>query len=42
MHRDELMKGDLLSEVVLLGSGVLILVALLMVLVVVITGSPAT
>lgn len=34
MHRDELMKADLLSEIVLLGSGVVILVALLMVLVV--------
>lgn len=42
MHRDEIMKGDLLSEVVLLGSGVLILVTLLMVLVVAISGSPAT
>lgn len=38
MQRDELMKADLLSEVVLLGSGILILVALLMVLVVAVAG----
>ena len=42
MHRNELMKADLLSEIVLLASGVVILVALLMALVVVITGPPAT
>lgn len=41
MQRDELMKADLLSEVVLLGSGVVILMALLMVLVVAIAGVPA-
>jgi hypothetical protein len=33
MRRDEIMKADLLSEVVLLGSGLAILVSLLMVLV---------
>ena len=33
MRRDELMKADLLSEIVLLGSGVAILVALVMVVV---------
>ena len=34
MNRDDIMKADLLSEIVLLGSGLVILVALLMVLVV--------
>ncbi len=34
MRRDEIMKADLLSEVVLLSSGVVILLSLLMVLVV--------
>jgi hypothetical protein len=38
MQRDELMKADLLSEIVLLSSGILILVALLMVLVVAVAG----
>ena len=38
MQRDELMKADLLSEVVLLSSGILILVELLMVLVVAVAG----
>jgi hypothetical protein len=33
MHRDELLKADLLSEIVLIGSGVAILVALLVVIV---------
>lgn len=42
MQRDELMKADLLSEVVLLGSGLMILMALLMMLVVAIAGGPAT
>jgi hypothetical protein len=42
MQRDELMKADLLSEVVLLGSGLLILTALLMVLVIAIGGGTAT
>jgi hypothetical protein len=38
MQRDELMKADLLSEIVLLSSGILILMALLMVLVVAVAG----
>jgi hypothetical protein len=42
MHRNELMKADLLSEIVLLASGVVILVALLMVLVAAITGAATT
>ena len=42
MQRDELMKADLLSEVVLLGSGLMILMALLMVLVIAIAGGTAT
>ena len=33
MRRDELMKADVLSEIVLLGSGVAILVAFVMVVV---------
>lgn len=41
MHRDDIMKADLLSEVVLLASGVVILVALLMVLVIALSGSAA-
>jgi hypothetical protein len=41
MQRDDLMKEDLLSEIVLLTSGVVILVALLMVLVIAITGEAA-
>ena len=41
MQRDELMKADLLSEILLLGSGIVILMALLMVLVVAIAGGPA-
>jgi hypothetical protein len=41
MQRDELMKADLLSEVVLLGSGLMILVALLMMLVVAISSGTA-
>ena len=41
MHRDELMKADLLSEIVLLGSGLVILVALLMALVVAMTSASA-
>jgi len=41
MHRDELMKADLLSEIVLLGSGVVILIAILMGLVVAIAGPSA-
>lgn len=42
MHRDDIMKADLLSEIVLLAGGVVILVSLLMVLVFVLTGTPAT
>lgn len=41
LHRDELLKADLLSEIVLLSSGVVILVALLMVLVVAMTSAAA-
>lgn len=41
MHRDELMKADLLSEIVLLGSGLVILIALLMVIVVAMTNTSA-
>lgn len=41
MHRDELLKADLLSEIVLLGSGLVILIALLMVLVVAMTNASA-
>ena len=42
MHRDDIMKADLLSEIVLLAGGVLILVTLLMVLVFVLTRTPTT
>ncbi|MGA9352431.1 MAG: hypothetical protein WBV46_01990 [Terriglobales bacterium] len=42
MRRDEIMKEDLLSEIVLLGSGLVILLSLLMVLVVAVTQVPAT
>jgi hypothetical protein len=42
MRRDEVMKEDLLSEIVLLGSGLVILLSLLMVLVVAVTQGPAT
>lgn len=41
MQRDELMKADLLSEVVLLGIGLMILTALLMVLVAAFSGGAA-
>ena len=37
MHRDDIMKADLFSEIVLLTSGVAILVSLLMVLVLALT-----
>ncbi len=33
MHKDDLLKGDLLSELVLVGSGVVIFVALVIVVV---------
>ena len=42
MRRDELMKADLLSEVVLLSTGLVIVMSLLMVLVIAITQVPAT
>lgn len=41
MRRDELMKADLVSEIVLLGSGVAILVALAMVVVIALASAPA-
>lgn len=41
MRRGEIMKADLLSEVVLLGSGVVILMSLLMVIVLAVTQLPA-
>jgi hypothetical protein len=37
MRRDEIMKEDLLSEIVLLGSGLVILLSLLMLLLVAVT-----
>jgi hypothetical protein len=39
MHRDDLLKPDLLSEIVLLGSGVLIVVVLILVAVVALVGT---
>jgi hypothetical protein len=42
MHRDDIMKADLLSEIVLLAGGVVILISLLMVLVFVLTSTPST
>jgi len=42
MRREEIMKADLLSEVVLLSSGILILVSLLMVMVLAVTQLPAS
>jgi len=42
MRRDEIMKEDLLSEIVLLGSGLVILLSLLMVLVIAVIQVPAT
>lgn len=39
MKRDELMKADLLSEIVLLGSGVAIMVAFLLVVVAALTSA---
>ncbi len=41
MRRDELMKADLLSEIVLLGSGVAVVVAFLIVVVAALTSSAA-
>jgi hypothetical protein len=41
MRREEIMKADLLSEVVLLGSGVVILISLLMIMVLAVTQLPA-
>ena len=41
MRRDELMKPDLMSEIVLFGSGVAILVALAMALVAALASAPA-
>jgi len=40
MHRDEIMKADLLSEVVLLGSGIVILISLLLVMALAVTQLP--
>ena len=41
MRRDELMKADLVSEIVLLGSGVAILLALAMAVVAALVSAPA-
>jgi hypothetical protein len=41
MRRDELMKADLLSEIVLLGSGVAVVIALLIVVVASLTSAAA-
>jgi hypothetical protein len=41
MRREEIMKADLLSEVVLLGSGLVILMSLLMVMILAVTQLPA-
>jgi hypothetical protein len=42
MRRDELLKPDLLGEIVLLGSGIVIIVPILLMLVMAFTGLPAT
>ena len=42
MRRDELMKPDLLSEIILLGSGVAVLVAFFLLVVIAAVGSAAT
>jgi len=42
MRREDIMKADLLSEIVLISSGLAILVSLLMVLVVALTGVSPT
>jgi len=39
MHKDDLLKGDLLSELVLVGSGVAIFVALVIVVVAAVTSA---
>jgi len=41
MRREELMKADLLSEIVLLGSGVAVVIALLIVVVAAVTSAAA-
>lgn len=41
MRKDELLKSDLLSEIVLLGSGAAILIALVLVVAAAITGAAA-
>lgn len=41
MSREQLMKADLLSEIVLLGSGVAVVVAFLIVIVAVLTSAAA-
>ena len=41
MQRDDLMKPDLLSEILLLGSGVLIFVVLIVIVVAVLAGTPS-
>jgi hypothetical protein len=41
MRRDDIMKADLLSEIVLLSSGVVILISILMVFVVALSQAPA-
>lgn len=42
MRREEIMKADLLSEVVLLSTGLVIVVSLLIILAVAVTQVPAT
>ena len=42
MRREEIMKADLLSEVVLLGSGVVILMSLLIVMILAVAQLPAS
>ena len=41
MHRDELLKADLLSEIVLVLSGIAIFIPILLILVVALTHTPA-
>jgi hypothetical protein len=40
MRRDELMKSDLLGEIVLVGSGIVLFVPLLLILVIAFTQTP--
>jgi hypothetical protein len=40
MRRDELMKPDLLGEIVLVGSGIVLFVPLLLILVIALTQTP--